>query len=138
METTPVTIANGQRYGRNGSPVAVGPLATLADAHKTGLAVTVTDGIFEGETVHLATRESISWGRIQAVGALHTWTPTAGPYAGIEMGAYLVDTSRLADAPKLADANNRAAARINADPNSMRSMTARAAAEERALSRDAD
>jgi hypothetical protein len=138
METTPITIAGGRRFGRDGRPVAVGPAADLVAAHAADGELLVTDGPFAGETVRLCAREMISWGRTRTTTALRTWTVAKGPHAGTEMAAYLVDTARLDAAPKVLEAALKAAERLRSDPDTMQNMTGRAEAEERALSRDAD
>lgn len=90
-----------------GAPLAVvGPAATLAAAYETRQPVTLS-GKLAGEVVHLGYRQTATDGTVYGIVGSDrpTWT-----HEGVEIGAYLIDVTRLDQAPRLAEVHAKAQA----------------------------
>lgn len=90
-----------------GAPLAVvGPADTLAAAYKAGTPVTLS-GKMAGQTVYLGHRRHAADSvlRTETIGCDREWD-----HQGMRVAAYLVDMTRLGDAPRIAELHARARA----------------------------
>jgi hypothetical protein len=128
MNTPPIVVTSKTRT--TGAPLAVlGPADTLRAAFEDGSQVTL-DGKFAGERVYLGHRrqtyvdDAIT---LETLGLDHVVGETPR-FPGVEIAAYLLDVTRLADAPTLAAAHARTQSRnLAAHLDRMAGIEARAA-----------
>lgn len=124
-DTTPLVLTS--KTLTPGAPLAVvGPAATLKTAYESGSPVTLT-GKLAGEVVHLGYRRTATDGTVyEIVGEDRpTWT-----HQGQEIGSYLIDVTRLDQAPHLAEVHAAAQAKLTERANRVET---RAAAEDERL-----
>lgn len=108
METAeiPTTINESKRYGLPGHYAAVGARASLENAYRTGAPVTIDipGSPFEGDRVYLGHVQIVPDEDPKHLAELRTWTADRGPLQGSEIAAYVIDETRLQDAPRFAAA----------------------------------
>jgi len=128
----PVYLTSKTRRVR-GHIAAVGPAAQLKAAFENGTPVTLS-GKHAGERVYLGHRQQTygDYGiTLETIGEDNTWTAPDGR----EAATYLIDFTRLDDAPRLAA---MVAEVENERARAVADMQARVAAEERELERSED
>lgn len=102
--TIPTTIQKSDRHGLRGHYAAVAAREDLETAYRTGTPVTINipGSPFEGDRVHLGHVQIIPDEDPRHIGELRTWTAASGPFQGREIAAYVIDETRLQDAPRFA------------------------------------
>lgn len=115
-----------------GHIAAVGPAAQLAAAYRAGDAVTLA-GKFAGERVHLGHTRTTWTG--DGVGTETISEDRVWAHDGQQVASYLIDLSRLEDAPRLATA---VAEVVNREAAHAADVGARAAAKEAELEHGED
>lgn len=106
MENTeiPATIQRSDRHGLRGHYAAVTASENLENAYRTGTPITINTprSPFAGDRVYLGHVQIIPDENPRHIGELSTWTATSGPFQGREIAAYVIDETRLQEAPLFA------------------------------------
>lgn len=139
MTNPPILIRGAASFDRSrvADLAVVGPADQLAIAYRDGAPITL-DGTYAGESVHLGIVEptGLDDDPVRRIGLLGSeFTAPGGPFAGAQLGAYIIDPNRLDGAPRLAEAIRKS---NNAATLRAAEKIEQARAEERELSRDAD